>query len=75
MGLLSTQKRQPPAGKASNCPLAWFRLLKWLFPALQPVMLVIPVLMALFLGIGDLGVPSTFLHDFPGPENGVFKWS
>ena len=29
--------------------------------------------MTLFLGIGNLGIPPTFLHDFPGPENGVFK--
>jgi hypothetical protein len=36
-------------------------------------MLVNQMLMALFLGIGNLGVPSLFLHDFPGPENGIFK--
>jgi hypothetical protein len=34
-------------------------------------MLVNQMLMALFLGIGNLGVPSPFLHDFPGPENGI----
>ena len=36
-------------------------------------MLVNQVLMALFLGIDNLRVPSPFLHDFPGPENGIFK--
>jgi len=29
--------------------------------------------MALLLGIGNLGFPATFLHYFPGPENGFFK--
>jgi hypothetical protein len=36
-------------------------------------MLIHQMLMALFLGIGNLGVPSPFLHDFPGPENGILK--
>ena len=31
------------------------------------------MLVALFLGIGYLSAPSPFLHDFPGPENGILK--
>ncbi|WP_174783984.1 IS1634 family transposase [Desulfosarcina alkanivorans] len=31
------------------------------------------MLVARFLGIGNFGAPSTFLHDFPGPENGILK--
>lgn len=38
------------------------------FPALQPVMLIIQVLVALFLFIGDLSVPSTFFHNLLGTE-------
>ena len=41
--------------------------------ALQTVMLVIQVLVALFLGIGNLRVPTTFLHNPFGPENGILK--
>ena len=29
--------------------------------------------MALFLGIGNLRLPSPFPHDFPGPEIGIFE--
>jgi hypothetical protein len=36
-------------------------------------MLVHQMLMTLFLGISNLRVPSSFLHDFSGPENGFFK--
>ena len=43
------------------------------FPALQPVMLVNELLMTLFLGIGYLRVPTTFLHNPFGPENGILK--
>ena len=34
---------------------------------------IIQVLVALFLAIGYLCVPATFLHNPFGPENGVFK--
>ena len=34
-------------------------------------MLVNQVLVALLLGIGNLGIPATFLHDFPGPVNRI----
>ena len=36
-------------------------------------MLVNQIIVTLFLGIGYLSFPSSFLHDFPGPENGFFK--
>jgi hypothetical protein len=36
-------------------------------------MLVIQVLMALILGVGDFGIPSTFLHDFPGTKIGILR--
>jgi len=36
-------------------------------------MLVNQMLVTLFLGIGDFDVPSTFLHDSFGSENGFFK--
>ena len=39
--------------------------------ALQTVMLVIQVLVALFLGVGDLRFPSPFLHDFHGSKDGT----
>jgi hypothetical protein len=29
--------------------------------------------MALFLGIGNLGAPSTFLHNLLGLKDGIFK--
>jgi len=75
VGITSLQnaKRAVPAVKTDNCPLCLVRWLIWLFPALQPVMLERQVLMALFLGIGNLGIPATLLHDFLGPENGIFK--
>jgi hypothetical protein len=75
MGITSLQnaKRAVPAVKTDNCPLCLVIWLIWLFPALQPIMLVIQVLMALFLGIGNLGIPATLLHDFLSPENGIFK--
>jgi hypothetical protein len=28
---------------------------------------------ALFLTVGNLGIPSLFLHNFLGPENGIFE--
>ena len=34
-------------------------------------MLVIQVLVALLFEIGNLSVPSPFLHDFPGPVNRI----
>ena len=35
-------------------------------------MLVIQVLVALLLGVGNFGTPSAFLHNLFGSENGVF---
>ena len=36
-------------------------------------MLIIQVLVALFLTVGNLRVPTTFLHNPFGPENGILK--
>ena len=58
--------------KPTTALSAWFRLIR-LFMALQTVMLVIQVLVALFLGVGNLRVPTTFLHNPFGPENGILK--
>jgi hypothetical protein len=48
-------KKAAAGDETDNCPLCWVRWLIWLFRALQPVMLVIQMLVALFLGIGYLG--------------------
>ena len=42
------------------------------FPALQSVMLIIQVFVALLLCVSDLGIPATLLHNLLGSENGVF---
>ena len=44
-----------------------------IFEHFKRIMLVNQMLMALFLGIGNLGVPSTLLHNLLGPKDGFFK--
>lgn len=43
------------------------------FPTLQTVVLIKQMLMALLFGVGEFGVPSAFLHDSLGTENGILE--
>ncbi len=72
MNLLKMQKGQPLTEKSATALSAELNCELLCFPAPQRELLVIQVLMARLLGVGDFGNPAALFHNPLGKENGVF---
>jgi hypothetical protein len=66
-------KRAALAGKTGNCPLYWIKMLIKLLPALQTIMLVIQVFVALLLLVRDFCQPSFLLQEPFNTKNRILK--